>query len=332
MENKSIIFSPPRIDPNGGRIGGGGVSGSINLHFTVPQQSTTAIGKEEAKPIAKSELWLFPRFDDVPQDQRWYEISLGFVFTLSGFNKPVETQVDGIRWRGADECIMVDLTTQTKIIDRKLKKRNLNETQVNVRVTVHHREEYHGPIPTEQEWQRTCSSLSSRASNNSFLVVKYFSDERPSTEGRKKRQVAYDRPQPIDERPSIEGRKKRRVAYDHPQPIEDSSTEGCSLVSYNVSLQEVFGPWVVSPSELVDVGACAGTCSSNNGNLFTPRSQLKDRLSHSHHSPSVIPNHVFQVNCIAIRSSAMQFLIYMEETNSLVLVNYPIKAKACGCR
>ena len=287
------------------------MSSSI-LHFTVPQHSTTGIGnQEEERPIAKSELWLFPRFTDSPQEPRWYELSLGFVFTLTGFNKPVETQVDGILWRGSDECIMIDLTTQTKIIDRKLKKRDLNETEVNVRVTVHHKEEYHGPTPTEQVWQQTCSSLSNRASNNSFLVVKYFSDEGPTSDG---------------------GRKKRRVAYEHPPAIEQSSTDGCSLVPYEVNLQELFGEWVVSPSGTVDVGACAGSCNSDNLNLFTARSTLKDRLSQPHNSPSIIPNHVFQVNCIAVRSSAIKFLINMEETKSLVLVNYPIKAKTCGCR
>ena len=294
-------------DTNGGQIGGGGVSSSIDLHFTVPQQTTNAIGsQDESRPISKSELWLFPNFN-VPKNERWYEVSLGFVFTLEGFNRPVEAEVGNILWRGSDDCIMVDLTPQTKIIDRKLKRRGLNETLVHVRVTVHHREEYHGPTPHVEEWQNTCSSLSHRTTNTSFLVVKYFSDET---------EVSEDT-----------SRSRRRVEN---LPQSNSSLpEFCSLIQFKVRLQEVFGNFITSPTEPVDIGACVGKCDiSLTGELFSKRAMLKDRMR----SLPSIPKEHFTVNCVAQTVVPLNVLIHDDREDSYFLVKLPIKANTCGCR
>ena len=283
------------------------MSSSIDLHFTVPRQSTTAIGsQDESPPIYKSELWLFPSFNS-PRDDRWYQVTLGFVFTLDGFNKRVEAEVRNILWKGSDDCIMVDLTHQTKIIDRKLKKRNLNETLVHVRVTVHHKEEYHGSAtPQLKEWQNTCSSLSSRATNTSFLVVKYFSD---------------------DVNRSEESKRKRRSVPN--VPTNSSSGQGCSLTQLKVRLQDALGDWVASPTEPVDIGACSGECDiAHSRDLFSQRAILKDRLRNQ----SPIPNQEFRVSCIALALDPVKVLIHDKKAASYFLVNFPIKAKTCGCR
>ena len=295
-------------DIDGAQIGGGGISSSIDLHFTVPRQSTTAIGnQDESPPIYKSELWLFPNFNS-PRDERWYQVTLGFVFTLDGFNKRVEAEVPNILWRGSDECIMVDLTPQTKIIDRKLKKRDLNETLVHVRVTVHHKEEYHGSsVPRVEEWQNTCSSLSSRTTNTSFLVVKYFSDEVSRSE---------------------DSRRKRRSVPNTP-PTNSSSAQGCSLTQLKVRLQEALGEWVASPTEPVDIGACLGECDiAHSRGLFSQRAILKDRLRNQ----SPIPNLQYRVSCMAVALDPVKVLIHDKKVQSYFLVNFPIKAKTCGCR
>ena len=288
---------------NDGQIGG---SSSVTLHFTIPQQSTNGIESQEvSRPISKAELWLFPDFSS-QVDDHWYKLTFGFVFTLEGFNRPVETQVDNILWRSSDECVMVDLTAQTKIIDRKLKKCNLNETFVNVWVTVHHIEEYHGTTPEVQEWQNTCSSLSSRSSNTSFLV---FTDEENSSYGQG---------------------TKRAVPDDY-RWTTGNETEGCSLVEYKVSLQEVFGTWVASPTELVDVGACSGRCDVNKDrDLFSPRAILKARLRNVQSPVSHMPNHNFQVFCTPVTFEPLLLLIHIREANSYALVDYLVKAFDTG--
>ena len=283
-----------------------------DLRFTIPQQSESAIAsKEETRAISKSELWLFTNFTNTPRDNRWYQITLGFVFTLEGFNRPVETQVENLLWRGSDECIMVDLTPQTKIIDRKLKKRNLNATVVDVKVTVHHKEEYHGPsTPRAQEWQDTCSSLSQRTTNTSFLVLKYFPD---------------DEGEIVEER-----RKKKRSIVDvPPRPTNSSLATGCSLRELNVRLNEVLGNWIVSPTDEIDVGICAGTCDLVQSRaLFSPQAMLMDRLSNM--GLSTVSNYNYKVSCVAVTLTPINVLIRMEA--SYILFNLPIRAHTCGCR
>ena len=286
------------------------MSSSIDLHFTVPRQSANGISSEDdSKPISKSELWLFPSFDS-PRDDRWYAITLGFVFTLEGFNRPVETEVN-VLWRGSDECIMVDLTGQTKIIDRKLRKRNLNETLVHVKVTVHHKEEYHGSTPQIQEWQRTCSALSQRTSNTSFLVVKYFTAKEDTSD---------------------ETRKKRSTAESSIQSNSSLPESGCSIKTYRINLREVLGDWVASPSDEVELGVCAGACNvEENKGLFSQQAILKDRLRNNDllHNPN---SYNFDVHCIALKVKQMTILIDMNKIESYVLFNLPIQAHTCGCR
>ena len=283
----------------------------MDLHFTVPQQSTSAMGNREAsRPIAKAELWLFPSFN-IPQDGRWYELTLGFVITLEGFNKVREIEVGPVLWRGSDECIMVDLTRTARYIERRLKSRRLNETLVNVRVTVHHKEEVLHRTPLEKEWQRTCSSLSPRTSNTSFLVVKYFSDK-------------------------VDRGRRRRAVVDDQVPTASNYSSSCSLVQYTVKLQSVFGDWVVSPKEPVDVGACFGTCNINiNPGDFSPRAILKERLRNLRDTAeSLLPlsSSHYEISCTEITVDPLVFLIYMEGPDSYVLLEYPVKAKNCGCR
>lgn len=294
------------------------MSSSIDLHFTVPRQSTDSVGGQGESPsIYKSELWLFPSFNS-PRDDRWYQLTLGFVFRLEGFNRPVEAEVSNILWRGSDQCIMVDLTPQTKIIDRKLKKRDLNETLVHVRVTVHHKEEYHGsPAPVVEEWQTTCSSLSSRTTNTSFLVVKYFSDEEASS--RQRRTVLSDG--------SKVSSRRRRAAPD--TPTNSNSTQGCSLTQLKVRLQDALGDWVTSPTDPVDVGVCSGECDiAHSRELFSQRALLKERLRNQ----LPIPDQQFRVSCIALTVDPVRVLIHDKKVESYFLVNLPIKAKTCGCR
>ena len=286
------------------------MSSSITLHFTVPQQSASAIESGVEAPILKSELWLFPSFDR-PKDDRWYELIFRIVFTLEGFNRPFEAQIENILWRGSDECVMVDLTSQTKTIDRKLKKKNINETLVNLMVTVLDIEEHTSSTPQEQEWQTTCSSLSHRTSNTSFLVVKYFTDEENSSDHQ---------------------RTKRTISEDH-QSTSGDETGGCSPIEFKVSLQKVFGDWVASPTEPVDVGACSGRCDvTKDSHLFTPRSLLKARLRNIEVLHSPMPSHNFEVFCTPLTFESLRFLIQIEEADSYVLVRYPVKVKTCGCR
>jgi hypothetical protein len=271
--------------------------------------------QDKSRPIAKSELWLFPNFTETPRDERWYEITLGFVFTLQGFNRPVEAQVEDILWRGSDECIMVDLTPQAKIIDRKLRKRNLNETIVRVTVTVHHKEEYHGSDRTVKEWQNACSTLSRRTSNSSFLVVKYFSDENSES--------------------STESRVRRRSG-EEPQPATNSSApECCSVREFRVKLQDVYGDWVAAPTEPVDVGICSGVCNvEKHPEHFSPRALLKDRVRNLYLESglSPVPEHHFKLACTPLTTEPIRLLTYVPKAESYVLFMMPIKAKTCSCR
>lgn len=283
------------------------LSSNVNLHFTVPQLSTGANGNQEtSRPIAKAELWLFPSFD-TPSDGRvrWYELTLGFVFNLDGFNKDVETQVD-VLWRDSDDCLMVDLTSATRRIAKKLRKKELNETLVIAKVTLHDKLELPNHSPSVEEWHHTCSYLNPRTSNTSFLVVKYISDEDDSSSNRRKRAAVTG---------------------------ERTNAGCCSLIEYKVQLQEVFGDWVVSPTGLVDVGACTGFCDDTvNRYDFSPRALLKGRLRTLTNTDSLTPGLNFEVLCAPLTFDPLILLIHVAATDSYVLMDYPVKVKSCGCR
>ena len=293
-------------DTNGGQISAYDEDSTICLNFVVPQHSASG-NQDEARSIAKSELWLFPSFNTT--DKRWYQLSMGFVFRLEEFNKPVEAEISNILWRGSDDCIMVDLTTQTKIIERKLKKRQLNETVVEVTISVTHKELYHGDVH-DLDWQQMCSTLTSRTSNTSFIVVKYFSDE---------------------ERVSQTTQRKRSTTV-----VEDDRIpprEGCSLIPHEVRLQDAFGAWVVSPEGPVDVGACSGFCdASTDHHLFTARALLKERLRNLSLAMSPTSSHLFDISCIATEFDPLIFVAHVQERDSYVLLDLPVKAKTCACR
>ena len=285
----------------GAQIDVDGDESSVTLQFTVPQQ-------REPNAIDKAELWLFPSFN-APLEDRWYKLSLGFVIFLEGFNNPVEAPKN-VYLRGRDECIMVDLTRETKIIARKLNKSNLNETLVTVVVGLHHKEEVLNWRP-EEEWQQTCSALSLRSSNTSFQVVKYFSDEGKSSDSA----------------------RKRRTVVQRQVPAVDAKPSGCSLVPFDIDLQEVYGDWIVSPTEPVNVGACSGICDINsNSKLFSSRAVLKDRLINVKDTLPYLPYHDLDVSCVPLTFDPLVFLIHVETTDYYVLVEYPIKATSCGCR
>ena len=290
-----------------GQTGVGDLSSSVYLHFTVPQLSTGANGNQEtSRPIEKAELWLFPSFNTPSSDAsvRWYELTLGFVFDLDGFNKDVDAYVD-VLWRDSDECLMVDLTSATRKIARKLKNRDLNETLVTAKVTLHDKVKLSNRSPSLEEWQHTCSYLSPRTSNTSFLVVKYITDEDDSSSNRRKRAAATEPP----------------------------SAGCCSLIEHTVRLQEVFGDWVVSPTGLVDVGACAGICDVTiNRFYFSPRALLKDRLRTLTNTDSLESGLDFEVSCAPLTFDPLILLIHVAATDSYILMDYPVKAKSCGCR
>ena len=286
----------------------GDLSSTVNLHFTVPQLSTNADGNQEtSRPIEKAELWLFPTSNPSSEGQ-WYKLTLGFVFDLYDFNKNVESQVENVLWRDSDECMMVDLTSATKVIARKLKKRELNETDVTAEVTVRQKVKLpKSASPSVQEWQHTCSFLNARTSNTSFLVVKYISDE-------------------VDD----SGRVKKRRAAVKDKP---STANCCSLITYEVQMQDVFGDWVVSPNGPVDVGACAGVCDvAINRFKFSPRALLKDRLRTMINPHLHAPGYDFGVSCAPLTFDPLILLIHVEAQDSYVLMDFPVKAKTCGCR
>lgn len=303
-------------------VGFGGQIGDdvskIELNFTVPQKSiasdsesrsrretTGAItSEEEPRPITRSELWLFPNFDS-QREGRWYKIELGFRFKMEKFKRHMAADAIAY-WKDTDDCMMVDLTRETKNIDRKLQKKNLTETTINVIVTVHHKEEYHGSIPAVQSGQKTCYPLSNRSSNTSFLVVKYFPDE-------------------SEESSTVE--RKRRDTVETPQ-TRNSSSQSCSVREFKVKLQDAFGDWVASPKESVDVGICRGECDiENNQVLFSKRAILKDRLN------NLVQRHSFEVSCTPVSLTSTTILIQEKNLNSsYFLVNWPIKVHACGCR
>ena len=295
-----ILFSA--ADMSGAQIDVGGDQSSVRLQFTVPQQS-------EPNAIENGELWLFPSFN-TPLEDRWYKLSFGFIIRLREFDNVVETR-RVLYWRSTDECIKVNLTKHTKKIASRIKRKNLNETLVTVDVTLHHKEVVLAGR-MEEEWQRTCSALISRSSNTSFLVVKYFSDEEES---------------------QSDSARKRRTTVEDPVPSVDAKPSGCSLVPFNVNLQEVYGDWIVSPTEPVNVGACSGTCDINsNSKLFSARAIFKDRLINMKDTLPDLPSHDLDVSCVPLTLKPLVFLIHVETTDYYVLVEYPIKATSCGCR
>ena len=307
------------------QIAVGGEGSKTTLQFRVPKQRSTS---GNSKLPQKAELWLFPRISNEP-NARWYEVTLGFVFKL--FNKEWEVE-KRIRWRSSDECIMVDLTSSIQRIDKRLQKRKkINETLANVSVTVHHISEFsNNNIPNEQDWQRVCrSELQNRSSNTSFLVVQYFSDSpEGSKENRKKRTVTNEALPHSSKRDSVNVRRRKREIAELP-----SMEQGCSKYTHMVRLQDVFGDWVVAPTEEVDVGLCYGFCKmDSNPEAFTPRGILKNRLHNIGDKDSPVPSDHFAVKCTPLAFEPVIFLIHIEETDSYILIDYPIKVKSCGCQ
>lgn len=309
-------------------VGGSGEDSITTLQFRVPKQrSTSGSNQNDKKLPQKAELWMFPRISNEP-NARWYEVTLGFEFRL--FNKIWEVD-EHIRWRSSDECIMVDLTSSIQKIDKRLQRRKkINETLANVTVTVHHITELtSNNIPNEQDWQKICrSELQNRSSNTSFLVVQYFSDSpEGSTENRKKRTATNEALTNSIKRDSVNVHRRRQIA-------ELPSTErGCTNYTHMVRLQDVFGDWVVAPTEEVDVGLCYGFCRMDlNIAAFTPRGILKNRLKNVGDKDSTVPSDHFEVKCAPLAFEPVIFLIHMEETDSYILMDYPIKVKSCGCQ
>ena len=263
----------------------------VKLQFTVPQ-------KQDSSDIVKSELWLFPTLES-KQDDGWYEIRLSLSAKMKSLNKARAFQTNElVYWRSSDKCVMVVATDLTKRIARRLKKRGINETLIDLTLEIL----MIRPLinaPKEAEWQQTCRALSPRSGNNSFLVIKYYSDkENTSTTGRKKRSTV---PTTTSESPSC-----------------------CSLVPFRVNLTEAFGSWIISPRELVDIKDCKGNCDVvSDYKLFSPRAVLKDRLKDS-------IKYKQEVSCVPTAFEPVAFLVYQE--NYYVLVEYLVSATACGCR
>ena len=262
----------------------------VKLQFTVPRQ-------QDSGDIVKSELWLFPTLEST-QDDGWYEIRLTLFAKMKYLNKEREFETnERIYWRSSDKCVMVVATDLTKKIARRLKRHGINETLIDLTLEII----MIRPLinaPKEAEWQQTCRALSPRSSNNSFLVIKYYSDQESTTTGRKKRSTV---PTTTSESPS-----------------------SCSLVPFRVNLTEVFGSWIISPRELVDIKDCKGTCDVvSDYKLFSPRAVLKDRLKDS-------IKYEQKVSCVPTAFEPVAFLIYQEDY--YVLVEYLVSATACGCR
>lgn len=312
----------------------GGEGSTITLTFRVPKQRSMSDSNQSdknSKLPQKAELWMFPRISNEP-NARWYEVDLGFLFNL--FNKEWEVD-ERIRWRSSDECIMVDLTPSIQRIDKRLqRRRKINETLANVTVTVHHITELTGNnIPNEQDWQKICrSELQNRSSNTSFLAVQYFSDSpEGSTENRKKRTATNEALTNTIKRDSVN--VHRRQIAELPSMKLPSMERGCTNYTHMVRLQEVFGDWVVAPTEEVDVGLCYGFCRMDlNIAAFTPRGILKNRLKNVGDKDSTVPSDHFEVKCAPLAFEPVIFLIHMEETDSYILMDYPIKVKSCGCQ
>lgn len=298
----------------------GGEGSQTTLQFRVPKQRSMS-GSQNKKEPQKAELWMFPRISNEPNG-RWYEVELGFDFSL--FNKKWEVK-KLIHWRNSDDCIMVDLTSSIQKIDRRLrKKKNINETLANVSVTVNHMKELLNNFPKEQDWQKTCKfELQNRSSNTSFLVAQYFSNSPgSSTENRKKRTATTH----SNKRDSLNLHRRRRQTVALP-----SMERGCTKYTHMVRLQEVFGDWVVTPTEEVDVGLCYGFCNlDNNPEAFTPRGILNNRLKNMVDKNSPVASDHFEVNCTPLAFEPIIFLIHIED--SYILMDYPIKVKSCGCQ
>lgn len=276
---------------------------------------------QENETPEKAELWMFPRVDE-PNNLRWYELRLGFVFNVLKKEWEVEKT---IYWRNTDDCIMVDLTDHVQRINRRLqRKKRLNETLATVRVTVHHKRELLQNIPNVLDWQQTCSSeLKNRTSNTSFIVVQYFSNSAESN--RRKRRAAIT--------PSSSVNLHRSRAQRATEVQRPSKERGCTNYTYMVNLQKVFGNWVMAPTEEVDVGICYGFCDVGmNSAAFSLRGVLKNRLRNMENRESIELSDHFEVSCTPLTFEPVILLILMEETDTLVLMDYPIKVKSCGCQ
>lgn len=324
------------IGENSQQIAVGGENSKTTLQFRVPKQQSIDANdvksNQEDEP-QKAELWLFPRIGQInePNDLRWYELRLGFVFDV--LKKEWEDE-EIIYWRNSDECIMVDLTAHVQKIHRRLgRKKKKNETLASVKVTVHHKRELLQNIPTKpQDWQQICSSeLQNRTSNTSFIVVQYFSNSADSSnESRRKKRTAVNKPlnpsNKIDSVNAHRRRAQRAAAVQRP-----SEEQGCTNYEYNVNLQEVFGAWVVAPTEEIDVGICYGFCDiGTNPEAFSPRGILRNRLRNM--EESLVPSDHFDVSCTPLTFEPLILLIRMEETDTLILMDFPIKVKSCGCQ
>ena len=281
----------------------GSSSASTTLLFTVPQQ-------KEIKAIGKSEIWLFPSLD-TPVEEGWYKLELALVITMPDFNNPVEADKT-VYWRSTDGCLMIDVTGQTKAIARKLSKRALNKTLVTVEVSIIHKLKLIGNLPKEKEWQQVCATLSPRSNNNSFLVVKYYSDKEINDSIRS----------------SVEKRNLEKRSIDR-----FNTSGGCSLSPFIVDLEVIYGDWVMSPKEAVDIKACTGTCDIvDDFPLFSSRAFLKDRIRNVKETLGVPSEMNLDVSCVALTFEPLTLLIYVDDDDYYALVDFPIKATSCGCR
>ena len=263
----------------------------VKLQFTVPRQ-------QEISNIVKSELWLFPTLEST-QDGGWYEIRLSLSAKMKYLKKArtFETN-ESIYWRSSDKCVMVVATGLTKKIARSLKRHGINEILIDLTLKILQIR----PLinaSKEAEWQQTCRALSPRSSNNSFLVIKSYSDqESTSTTGRKKRSTVSN--------------------------TTSESPTSCSLVPFRVNTTEVFGSWIILPP-IININDCQGSCSfSLDRNLFSLHAVLKGRLM------GYIKNEQ-EVCCVPIAFKPVTFLIARPE-DKYVIVQALISATACGCR
>lgn len=282
----------------GGRMDIGSYTSTVTLLFTVPHQ-------KEIKAIGKSEIWIFPSLE-TPLEEGWYKLTLALVITMPDFNKPVEADKI-VYWHSTDDCIMIDVTGQTKSIARKLSKRSLNETLVTVEVSIIDKLKLIRNLPKKSEWHQTCLALSPRNDDNSFLVVKYYSDK----------EINESRPASVEKR-SIEN---------------SNSSGGCQPVPFYVNLKVIYGDWIVSPRGEVDIQACSGTCDIvDDYRLFSSRAFLKHRLRNVGNSISVPSKLNLDVSCTPLDFEHLVLLIYVNTGDYYVLVEYPVKVKTCGCQ
>lgn len=276
----------------------------MNLTFTIPIQSSS--GDE----VPSVELWFFPDRAHIERN-RILEVTFRVMANVFGTSNsrnddPRET------WDTNEDCFVLNMTTLSKKISRVLQKRNLNESKVHVSVEVINtrtRDSLSGNSTRRALNQDLCSVLSTRGTNDSFLVIKNYQEHFGPMVG------------VSTEFPSL-------AVEPNPRPTKDNS-EGCRVVPLVVNLAEVYGSFIKGPTR-TDIKDCSGKCTLLQRSLFSKHAEVKERLK-------LLPGGEelsnFKPTCIPMDLKPLHILISIMEDTSGVIVQLPdLIVERCACQ